>query len=896
MVSESTLAELAAIRAKKLNSAEGMDFAPKSGLESALIGDLQGGTFGWGEEAVARILSSLPDALTPESIKDIPQDQRYETLRDYGRQSVQQAAQDNPLSYLGGNVAGTLAVGSKLPLAAAKGFVPAVGAGLAYGGIYGGGESNADIGTSAFAGDVAKGAALGGGVSAAFQAGSKLIQSKPFQNFLSDEAGSFFIPKVTAAKTAEEAIPKLTNAEGAVYRALLDTGMTHDDIVKELGSWGKGNIPLTGAEKLASTKLDNMQRSIAQSSGKGADTLNEFAQSRFEALPATLGVEVQKNIGKIGSLDVYGQQAKDVASNIINSAKNARSEAVKPQYAEIAPLQLPEDKFNLLLDKNPLMKDTFGKIKNDVQFKQRLADASENLGFDIPENSIAYVDQAKKHLDGLIETAKRTGESTDVLASVKNKLTKFSDAIYPKYGEVRAQYAGMSPEIDTMQNSIVGLMAKTKEGDYNKIIDKIFNSSPDQIKYARDLFANNGGQETWNGLIASKIAKIGDDVNHSPLKFINAVKGSRDAKFTSALLPEQKDALNTIADTLKKAAKIKYGSDTQRNIMGTAAFNSELSGGAEKAIGLAANVGKAIKAPFSAATDAYEWMAGKVQEGKYSEVADILTGKKAVDLANKLNALGSDDAAKYTTLRDALFSLDSPSPITKALGVEAAGLAGKSAPDNKLNNNMPPPMSDLVKEELARIRGMKNINPKVVTGAGVGLGGAAALGGQDAQAQPLPPQSFNLPQDIQQAEGVRHAAYTDTTGNRTIGYGFNLDSGIAPKIWKKAGIATPFDDVYGGAVQISDAEAKALGNASYEIAMNDAQDVYTNLSSLPKQKQAALLNLSYNLGKPKLKEFAKFNAAVNSGRWKDAARELLRSKYKTQTGNRANEIARALLA
>lgn len=156
-------------------------------------------------------------------------------------------------------------------------------------------------------------------------------------------------------------------------------------------------------------------------------------------------------------------------------------------------------------------------------------------------------------------------------------------------------------------------------------------------------------------------------------------------------------------------------------------------------------------------------------------------------------------------------------------------------------------------------------------------------------------QSSLLPEDIRHDEGLRHAVYPDTKGNATVGYGFNMDSGIGRKVWKAAGIPVPFDDVRAGRATIDDAHAEALGRASYEVAANDAQSIYGDLSQYSEPRKQALLNLSYQFGQPRLAKMASFNAAVKNEAWPEAVRQLLKSDYAKKDPTRAREVARKLL-
>jgi len=62
----------------------------------------------------------------------------------------------------------------------------------------------------------------------------------------------------------------------------------------------------------------------------------------------------------------------------------------------------------------------------------------------------------------------------------------------------------------------------------------------------------------------------------------------------------------------------------------------------------------------------------------------------------------------------------------------------------------------------------------------------------------------------------------------------------------------------------------------------------------------ALINLTFNMGLGKLKQFKKFLAALEEGRWEDAVKELLytgenKTPYYVQVGKRAEKVAAQIL-
>jgi lysozyme len=144
-------------------------------------------------------------------------------------------------------------------------------------------------------------------------------------------------------------------------------------------------------------------------------------------------------------------------------------------------------------------------------------------------------------------------------------------------------------------------------------------------------------------------------------------------------------------------------------------------------------------------------------------------------------------------------------------------------------------------------------------------------------------------------EGLRTSSYDDTVGARTVGYGFNMDSGIAKKIWKQAGIQAPFDAVYRGRAAISTQDAQRLKMASVDIALNDARSLFPNFDKLSDTRKDALLNLSYQMGVNRLAEFGNMRKAIENGNFTEAARHLLKSKYAKQVPARAKEQARKLM-
>lgn len=182
---------------------------------------------------------------------------------------------------------------------------------------------------------------------------------------------------------------------------------------------------------------------------------------------------------------------------------------------------------------------------------------------------------------------------------------------------------------------------------------------------------------------------------------------------------------------------------------------------------------------------------------------------------------------------------------------------------------------------------------------GMGAAKGAVPAGQDdplPPAQPVPPPNAapGIAPDIEAAEGRRAKSYTDTTGNKTIGIGFNMDSQNARKVWDQAGVQTPFDAAYAGKTQLKPEEINRLALASQLIAETDAKRLVPGLDELEPNRRAAVVQMAYQLGGPRMSEFDNTLKLINNGNFEAAASELKKSKYAKQTPGRVEQIARML--
>ena len=120
-------------------------------------------------------------------------------------------------------------------------------------------------------------------------------------------------------------------------------------------------------------------------------------------------------------------------------------------------------------------------------------------------------------------------------------------------------------------------------------------------------------------------------------------------------------------------------------------------------------------------------------------------------------------------------------------------------------------------------------------------------------------------------EGVRSKPYTDTVGKLSIGVGRNLtDNGLSPE---------EIDYLLANDIAKAEAEARAL---------------VPSMHSLDSVRREVLIELAFNMGRPRLAGFKQMLAAVERKDFARAAAEMLDSKWASQVGNRAKVLASAM--
>jgi len=133
---------------------------------------------------------------------------------------------------------------------------------------------------------------------------------------------------------------------------------------------------------------------------------------------------------------------------------------------------------------------------------------------------------------------------------------------------------------------------------------------------------------------------------------------------------------------------------------------------------------------------------------------------------------------------------------------------------------------------------------------------------------------LNLLNQLRRHEGLRLEPYKCSEGYLTIGFGRNIETN-----------------------GISEAEAEFMLSNDLIACENELKDEGW-YNQLDETRRAVVLNMAFNLGKPKLMQFKKFIGALSDDDYEGASKEMItgsdgvsESKWASQVGKRAYELA-----
>ncbi len=169
----------------------------------------------------------------------------------------------------------------------------------------------------------------------------------------------------------------------------------------------------------------------------------------------------------------------------------------------------------------------------------------------------------------------------------------------------------------------------------------------------------------------------------------------------------------------------------------------------------------------------------------------------------------------------------------------------------------------------------------------------------------------NITEMIKIDEGSSNYAYIDTRGYSTIGVGFNYSDPSAKKIMKEVNMSdtdinkvlsctpsTKKPDDTSSCASITDEQVNSLLEKSINIAKNNAIEYVGGeaaFNALSEKIQKAVIDMSFNLGGNKLKDFKEMLKGIKANDNEKIAYEIINSDYCKQVGDRCGRLVGLVL-
>mgnify|MGYP000370356201 FL=1 len=139
-----------------------------------------------------------------------------------------------------------------------------------------------------------------------------------------------------------------------------------------------------------------------------------------------------------------------------------------------------------------------------------------------------------------------------------------------------------------------------------------------------------------------------------------------------------------------------------------------------------------------------------------------------------------------------------------------------------------------------------------------------------------------LREQLKVDEGVKYEIYKDHLGYPTFGIGH---------------LITEDDPEHGepDGTEISEDRVNEVFESDVAKFVSEAKILFSDLDELPDVAQQVIVNMAFNMGRPRLSKFKNFIAGVNDRDWTRAAEEMMDSRWADQVGARATRLRNLIL-
>ena len=135
--------------------------------------------------------------------------------------------------------------------------------------------------------------------------------------------------------------------------------------------------------------------------------------------------------------------------------------------------------------------------------------------------------------------------------------------------------------------------------------------------------------------------------------------------------------------------------------------------------------------------------------------------------------------------------------------------------------------------------------------------------------------------ELEYDEGCKYEIYLDHLGLPTFGIG-HLVTEDDPEHGMDVGTA------------VSEERVAEVFESDVQVTLDECQRLYSDFDDLPEEVQLIIANMMFNMGRPRLSGFKKFNACVGDRDWEGAADEMIDSRWYRQVTNRADRLVQRM--
>ena len=131
--------------------------------------------------------------------------------------------------------------------------------------------------------------------------------------------------------------------------------------------------------------------------------------------------------------------------------------------------------------------------------------------------------------------------------------------------------------------------------------------------------------------------------------------------------------------------------------------------------------------------------------------------------------------------------------------------------------------------------------------------------------------------EIENDEGCKYEVYLDHLGLPTCGIG-HLIKEDDPEHGLEVG------------TKIDEERVNELFETDIKETIDECKLIYNDFDDLPEEAQYIIANMMFNMGRPRLSRFHKMKQAVDNRDWKEAANQMIDSRWFKQVPKRANRL------